>query len=263
MKLCLLQQDIVYNSPSANRQSAASALSANPGCDLYVLPELWTTGFLTDPAEQTGMLTAEYQATVDWMSEASRLSGGVVCGSVCAVEGGKGRNRFVAAWPDGRLLLSDKRHLFHLGGEAIAYERGERRDIFEVAGLRFLPLICYDLRFPVWSRCRGEEYDALLYVADWPATRIAAWDVLLRARAIENQAFAVGVNRVGRQGVIDYPGHSLVIGPRGETVAEALTLGPEAVVADIGPEPVQKWRARFPALADEDAFQIDAQYANP
>lgn len=242
--------------PSGNRERLGSLVAEHPGCGLYVLPELFTTGFVTDPLDQAPLLREEYEATLRWMQGVSEAQGAAVVGSVCHCPDVKGRNRLVVTRPGERPVLADKRHLFRFGGESVAYAAGRERAVVDLAGLRALPLVCYDLRFPVYSRCRAREYDTLIYVAAWPSTRIAAWDVLLRARAIENQCLVVGVNRVGRQGRVEYPGHSMVVGPRGDVLAEAQTTEAEVLVVDVEAAPVEHYRERFPVLDDADSFQL-------
>ena len=168
---------------------------------------------------------------------------------------GKFYNRLYFVMPDGTFEWYDKRHLFGYGGEGNEYLEGRRRLVVEYRGVRIMPLVCYDLRFPVWSRNRG-DYDMLLYVANWPSGRIAAWDILLKARAVENLCYAVGVNRVGSDPQCCYNGHSVVAGPRGGVIAECREGVEEGITAELDIEALGEYRRRFPALEDADRFEI-------
>ena len=165
------------------------------------------------------------------------------------------RNRFCFVHPDGKTDFYDKRHLFSYGDEHRRFSAGDRRTTVEYKGVRILPLICYDLRFPVWSRNR-EDYDMAIYVANWPSGRIEAWKTLLRARAIENQCFVCGVNRTGTDMTGTYPGESALIGPNGNTIADCGSRSDAAVTAEIDMGVLERFRRTFPILKDADKFNI-------
>jgi len=256
MKLCLLQTDIAWNAPLLNMERATVAIVAHPDCDFFVLPEMWSTGFETHPTAET---IAAGVAAQDWMASVSKMQGIVIAGSLpLAGKGGAGyRNAFVLA-NRGCLSYYNKHHLFTYGEEHRAYTAGQERVVVEVKGWRVLLQVCYDLRFPVFSRSRGGDYDMAIYVANWPASRRQAWDTLLRARAIENLCYVCGVNRVGSDPACSYNGGSALISPRGDTL---LALGNAASAATIeltadDLAALRRFRQKFPALADADDFRL-------
>jgi predicted amidohydrolase len=221
--------------------------------DILLLPELFTTGFT-----MTGINLGESMdgKTIAWMKEWAKKKDCLVAGSVLIEEEGKLFNRFVAALPKGEIKYSDKRHLFSFAGEDEVFEQGEDRLIFEFRGFRICPLICYDLRFPVWSR-NTDNYDLLLYVANWPDARMSAWDVLLRARAIENLCYVAAVNRVGTdKNNLNYVGHSTVVDPMGENILN-FKEGAEGIDSiTINRTHIEKVRRTFRFLDDKDSFII-------
>ncbi len=254
MKISLLQTDIRWESPALNREMASTMIDNAAPADLYVLPEMFTTGFATNPAA-----AAEADlSTPQWMSAVAKRKGAAIAGSVAVAQQGRFYNRFYFATPDGQVAQYDKKHLFTMGGEHERYTAGTERIIIEYMGLRIMPLVCYDLRFPVWSRAAG-EVDLIIYVASWPAPRVAAWDTLLRARAIENQCYVAGVNRVGDDTGNHYNGHSALIDFLGATLAGQPTEeeGSEAVLTgEISREAADAFRTKFPAWADADKFEL-------
>lgn len=251
MKLRILQHDIVWGRPAENRERLGRQIAAHPGADLYVLTEMWTTGFDVHPeglAEGDG-------ASLRWMQETARLHGAAIAGSVAVEEGGRFYNRLYFVKPDGTVEQYDKRHLFTYGGEDRSYTRGDRRTVVEWRGVRFLLTVCYDLRFPVWMRCRG-DYDAIICVANWPTARTGAWETLLRARAIENQCYVVGVNRVGADPNCQYCGASAVIHPYGHAVAECERDREDSAEALLDMEGLEAFRKKFPAINERETFEI-------
>jgi len=253
LRTLLVQADLCWNDPPANRDRIGQIIAAHAGSfDLAVLPETFTTGFLGDEGvEDEGM----DGPTVAWMRDAARAHGGLVAGSLVIAENGRRYNRFLVVGAEGVLAQYDKRHLFSYGGEDDHYTAGKERVVFRLGDWRVNLQLCYDLRFPVWCRNRG-DYDLVLLVANWPARRIHHWSSLLEARAIENQAYVVGVNRVGRDGKgLDYPGCSVVHGPMGEKV---LRLGDEETAqrVDLSLSAVHAARERFPFQADADSFDL-------
>jgi len=185
LKVTIIQSALHWHDSEANHRLFDRTLGATGDTDLIVLPEMFTTGFSMDAPVLAEPMNGP---TVDWMRGQARAREAVVCGSVIIRHDDSYFNRFIAAEPSGELHCYDKRHLFRLANEQDHYAPGDRRIVFEVRGFRVCPMVCYDLRFPVWSRNRG-DYDLLLYVANWPARRHQAWETLLRARAIENQCF--------------------------------------------------------------------------
>jgi predicted amidohydrolase len=195
--------------------------------------------------------------TVGWLREEAAALGCVITGSLIVRDAGQCFNRLVWARPDGSLEYYDKRHLFRMANEQQHYTAGNRRLVTELKGWRVCPLICYDLRFPVWSRSRG-DYDLLLYVANWPQRRAHAWAALLKARAIENLSYVVGVNRIGRDGNgTTYVGDSVALDFLGQPLSsEGGGDRVETVVLDL--ESLQSYRSSFPALLDADPYEITA-----
>lgn len=257
MKVTLLQTDIKWSDPSANQHEAEHLMEQAERSDLYVLPEMWTTGFATDPegvAEKAdGNGTAEL---VRWMQRMAEKLDAAVAGSV-AIEMPDGRcyNRLYFVTPDGVKAHYDKRHLFAYGNENEHYTAGKERVVVEWRGVRFLLQICYDLRFPVFSRNRG-DYDVAIYVANWPDSRRRVWDTLLKARALENQCYVVGVNRVGDDPQCHYDGGSAVIDAYGRTVACAEDNQLQTATALLDMEKQNAFREKFPVLRDADDFGL-------
>ena len=254
MRVVILQQDIAWADPAENVRQAEAAIDRWPGADLYVLPEMFSTGFAPHPE---GVAEPADSETLRWMVRKAAACRAAVAGSLAVEDGGRYYNRLCFVHPDGRVETYDKRHLFTYSGEDRHYTRGTRRVVVNFRGVRILLQVCYDLRFPVWSRNRG-DYDVALYVASWPVGRIEAWSALLRARAIENQCYVVGVNRIGSdpQGLI-YTGDSALITPRGEIIAEAAAGAEEVVCGSLSYEPLSELRRKFPVWADADRFTLE------
>lgn len=251
MKVCLLQTDIQWQNTQENIRQAQTLMDAQPGADLYVLPEMWNTGFITSPSEQEQIGSA---AALAWMERTAREKACHIIGSVATRIEGRFRNRLYVFGPQGEVGHYDKRHLFGYGGEHLHYESGSRRVIVECQGVRILLQVCYDLRFPVFSRNRG-DYDMAIYVASWPDSRQRVWDTLLRARAIENQCYVCGVNRVGSDPACQYTGGSALIDAYGRTV---LDLGTQqgAQMAEIDLAKLNSFREKFAVLNDADSFEL-------
>ncbi len=253
MRICLLQTNIKWGDPRANMAKAAQLMDCHPGADLYLLPEMWATGFQTSPDDDT---VDESIMANNWMTEEAMKRNICIGGSLIDETGDGGlANTFLIAMPGDEAPYGySKRHLFTPGGEAREYEPGHKRVIAQAKGVRILLQICYDLRFPVFSRNRG-EYDLAVYVANWPESRQAAWETLLRARAIENQCYVCGVNRVGDDPQCHYAGGSMLIDPYGRTLLH-LDDKECAAAADIDMGELQRFRKKFPVLEDADAFTI-------
>lgn len=252
LRLNLVQARLQWSDPASNRAHLETLMRDSAASDLHVLPEAFTTGFLGERRDQDEDMSGE---TVAWLQSTAVSLDAAICGSAVISDPVGRRNRWLFAAPDGQLEHYDKRHLFSFAGEDKRYVAGNERVVFEYNGWRICPQICYDLRFPVWCRSR-DDYDLMIFVANWPSPRIAAWDTLLRARAIENQCFVIGVNRVGEDGRgTPYPGHSACYGPLGETVIEP--WGEEgSCQATIDLERVRGIRKDFPFAAEADDFSL-------
>ena len=250
MRVTLLQRDIVWASPAENARRADLAIDALAPCDLIVLPEMFATGFATQPE---GIAEPDPSPTLEWMRRKAAERDCALAGSLAIATDEGYRNRFYFVRPDGTCDYYDKHHLFTFGGEHERYTAGRRRVVVAWRGVRFLLQVCYDLRFPFFSRNR-DDYDCALYVASWPTPRVDAWTTLLHARAIENQCYVVGVNRVGSDPACDYCGASAIIDPYGRDIA-ATQRGEEcSATADIDMEALQAFRLKFPVLNDRDAI---------
>ena len=192
LKIALVQTSLVWENHSANLELMDKHLAKIIAADVIVLPEMFTTGFSMDPARLAEKMDGK---TMQWFAQKAKEKNAVITGSFIAEESGKYFNRLIWMRADGSFETYDKRHLFSMAGENIQYTEGNIKRILEVKGWKVCPLICYDLRFPVWSRNVQNEYDVLLYTANWPQKRIAAWDVLLQARAIENMSYPIALGR--------------------------------------------------------------------
>ena len=253
LRVTLVQSEIAWEAPAANRHRLAEHFRGLAGhTDLIVLPEMFSTGFSMNTAPLAESMNGP---TVGWMREEAAAMGCVITGSLIVQDQGHYFNRLVWARPDGSLAHYDKRHLFRMAGEQNHYTAGGARLTVELKGWRVCPLICYDLRFPVWSRSRG-DYDLLLYVANWPARRARAWAALLRARAIENLCYVAGVNRIGRDGnAVSYAGDSVALDFLGRPLSsEGGGDRVETAVLDL--ESLRGYREEFPAHLDADGFEI-------
>ena len=253
MKVVMLQTDISWANPDENIRRVQQLMDEAAGGDLYVLPEMWSTGFATQP-EGIAHDESDNEA-LKWMQQTARDRQCAICGSLAVrAEDGSFRNRhYFVDGRAGETLYYDKHHLFSYGGEDRSYTPGHTHTIVNYMGFRLLLLTCYDLRFPCWSRYADHrEYDAAIYVANWPSSRQSAWQLLLRARAIENQCYVIGVNRVGDDNMCHYIGASAVIDVTGRTVAQCRRGVPQATMCDIQMEELQRRRQKFRVLADRD-----------
>lgn len=254
MKVALVQTALEWENPSANRTLLDDKISAiSPNIDLIVLPEMFTTGFTMQPMHCAETMEG---TTVRWMQAWAAKRDVAIIGSVIIFENDNYYNRLLFVHPDGKIESYNKRHRFTLAGEHQVYASGKERLIVTYKGWKICPLICYDLRFPVFSR-NTEMYDLLLYVANWPEPRIQAWDALLRARAIENMCYVVGVNRVGLDGNNHpYVGHSQVIDCFGNYLVEP-KVEDAVYIVEFNREELHNHRKRFAFLEDQDAFSLD------
>jgi omega-amidase len=229
-------------------QIAATA----PHSDLIVLPEMFSTGFTMDAANNNEQPDGE---TARWLQNMAREHATALCGSLIIKDGEHTYNRLLWASPDGNTLSYDKRHLFRMANEQDHYSAGKQRLVVQYAGWRICPLICYDLRFPVWSR-NNNSYDLLIYVANWPAPRSSAWRSLLPARSIENLCYAAGVNRVGTDGNnVNYQGESMITDHLGTVLADGSDTV-TAVNTTLSLDKLDRYRQKFPAWKDADQFTL-------
>lgn len=255
LNVFVVQSDLHWHDADANlKEFDAVIRSLDAPTDLIVLPEMFTTGFTMDAASQAEDMNGR---SMQWLATAAERAGAAVCGSLVIEDGSRYFNRFVLMHPDGKHQTYDKRHLFRMAGEGESYSAGDSVPVIELKGFRLRPMICYDLRFPVWSRRTAEsDFDLLLYVANWPSPRHHAWETLLRARAIENQCYVVGVNRSGKDGNgVPYSGGSAIIDYLGH---DLLKLGEEADTgsAKLDYDNLCRFREKFPFAVDADEFRL-------
>lgn len=257
LTLSLVQTSLCWHDPGANRAALAALLDSAAGdSDLVVLPEMFTTGFTMDAAGQAETMQGD---SVRWLRAQAAARGQTLTGSLVIEDRGRYYNRLLWMPPDGEPAWYDKRHLFRMAGEHEVYAAGRTRRVVRLGDWRVLPLVCYDLRFPVWSR-GANEFDLLLYVANWPAARRSAWNTLLPARAVENLCYSAGVNRIGSDGQgIDYAGDSGAWDFFGNALVDA---GDAAGVftATLDAAALLRYREKFPAHRDADRYAlIDAE----
>jgi len=254
LRCLLVQSQLFWADAEANRcQLETIAREHGQKCDLIVFPETFTSGFLGDAEAVPETMNG---ATVDWMKTLAKELDCVICGSAAISIKQGTANRFLWVQPDGVVEFYDKRHLFSYGGEDLRYVAGSERKVFHYCGWRICPQVCYDLRFPAWCRNR-DDYDVLLFVANWPEPRTPAWTALLRARAIENQSYVIGVNRSGKDPRgLKYAGGSIVYDPLGETVLD-LGAGECSESITIELAEVSAVRKKLPFQQDSDDFKLN------
>lgn len=253
LQVLLVQAQLRWKDPAANREHLAGLLQQAEGdFDLAIFPETFTTGFLGDtdlPEEDMS------GPTVQWMRSMAQQHQAAMAGSAVIVEQGRRFNRFLWVTPEGEVAYYDKRHLFAFGGENTRYSAGNNRPVWHWRGWRINPQICYDLRFPVWCRNRN-DFDLQIFVANWPEKRVAHWMALLQARAIENQACVIGINRVGQDGNgLVYPGRSQAYEPLGMMLADLQSTEQTRLVS-IELQNLNAIRQQFPFQADADNFDL-------
>ncbi len=259
LEILYLQSNLAWENPAQNRKNFEKKIQVQEqGFDLIVLPETFTTGFPVDPAPFAETTDGK---SVDWMRQMAAQTEAVITGSLLLKDNNSYTNALIWMRPDGTFERYDKRHVFSMGGEHKHIKPGDSQLIVEHKGWKIQPMVCYDLRFPVWSKNRYEngtfEYDMAIYVANWPAVRAHPWDALLVARAIENQAYVLGVNRVGIDGLGNsYGGHSKLINAKGEVVAEAPENEETALRVSLSGKQLQEFRNKFNVGRDWDRFEI-------
>lgn len=252
MKVTILQTDIEWRNPDENIRSTEQLMAQEPGSDLYVLPEMWSTGFATEPfgiAEKEASSTA-----LEWMKSKAEELNCAICGSLAIQTDGSYRNRFYfISGRNKELEYYDKHHLFSYGHEDQYYTAGDKHTVVDYEDFKFLLVTCYDLRFPMWSRYNEDHaYDAIICVANWPESRQNAWQILTRARAIENQAYLIGCNRVGNDDYNHYRGCSAIISPIGKTLAKCRPNVPDTASFLLNLETLEHLRGKFKVLEERD-----------
>jgi len=254
LTVSVIQSELFWEDPEANRTAFAEKIAGIQPPDLIVLPEMFSTGFSMRSNELAETMDGP---SVTWMKEQAANSEAAINGSLIIEEDGKYFNRSVIAFPDGKIEHYDKRHLFRMADEDAHFSEGTEREIVELKGWRICLQVCYDLRFPVFSRNQN-DYDLLIYVANWPEARTSAWSTLLKARAIENQCYLIGVNRIGSDAKgISYSGASVILDPKGDELWET-PLHQEAIgTATLSSQELQDFRLKFPVSKDADDFDLN------
>ncbi|MCH7411130.1 amidohydrolase [Belliella sp. DSM 111904] len=259
LKVALIQTDLYWQDKVANLAMFEEKLWQLPkAIDLVILPEMFATGFSMDMES----LSEPMNHTIcKWMIQVAKQLKVTITGSAIIQDSGKYYNRMLWVSPSGDIDWYDKRHLFRMAQEDESYDMGKKRRVFEVNGWKILPQVCYDLRFPVWSRngasSDGEmDYDLSIYVASWPAARVKAWDILLQARAVENLSYSIGVNRIGVDGNgVEYSGHSAIYDYKGECVSSA-EENEGILILELNYSDLIAFREKFPAWKDADKFEL-------
>jgi len=254
LRITLAQVDLVWENPGQNRMKLEMQIRQLTGqSDLVILPETFTTGFSMHAADLAEPMDGP---TVTWMLNLSRETGIAIGGSVIIADKDLFYNRFVFVTPAGEISCYDKRHLFSIGGESISFTAGDHRMIINFLGWRIALFTCYDVRFPVWCR-NVNDTDLMIFTANWPASRNEVWKILLKARAIENQVYVAGINRIGKDGNdISYIGESQIFNARGELLSESNVNNEGFFTCEISRKELNDFREKFPVAKDADQFLI-------
>ncbi len=252
LKVAIIQSNLIWEKPKKNRKLFSEKIeSIITPVDLIVLPEMFTSGFTMNAAAVAETMDGK---SVEWMKKMALQTGAAIVGSLIIQEAGKFYNRLLFVEPSGLITTYNKRHTFTLAGEDKVFSAGTEKVIVEYKGWKICPLVCYDLRFPVWAR-NTENYDALIYVANWPKPRILPWDILLKARAIENMSYVIGVNRVGLdEAENEYTGHSAVYDVLGNPVTILRPNKEYIEIAVLDRHHITYYRNKLKFLDDKDAF---------
>lgn len=251
LKVTIIQPNIIWENPQANLDKYSQWIEKVEETDVIILPEMFTTGFSMSPDKLKETIDG---STIKWMKKMAAIKNAAVVGSLIIEENYRTFNRALWVFPEGSIEKYDKRHLYTMGQEHLFYSPGKEKIIVEFKGWKFCPQICYDLRFPAFSR-NLEDYDVVFYMANWPAPRHHVWKNLLISRAIENQAYCFGINRTGTDGTgLNYLGDSACISPKGE----AEFMGEKECVQsfEISQTDLHNFRKRFPVLNDRDSFMM-------
>lgn len=253
LKVSLIQSIIHWEDRAANLEHFSQRLDEIEGSDLIVLPETFSTGF---SMKSTELAESGIGESLQWMKQKAKEKNAAIVASFLAEEGGRYYNRLHFVEPSGKIQIYNKRHLFTMAEEHLHYTAGEEVLNINYKGWRIRPLVCYDLRFPVWSRNRA-DYDLLIYIANWPKPRRNAWDILLKARAIENYSYCIGVNRVGSDGTgKEYSGGSVLIDAKGHELLQLKDNEEGSGSATLSLEDLEAYRAKFPVHQDADKFDL-------
>jgi len=256
LKVTIVQTNLAWEDVDANLSNFSKKLeSIEPSLtDIIVLPEMFNTGFTMNASSVAELMNGK---TMDWMAKVASEKKSVVTGSMVIKDGNNFFNRLIWMRPNGTSEFYNKRHTFRMAEENKTYASGNKKIIMEVEGWKICPQVCYDLRFPVWSRNTG-DYDVLIYVANWPERRSYAWRQLLIARAIENQSYVVGVNRIGKDGKdIEYTGYSVVLNPKGELISNTKQNVESVETVTLSYQDLENYRNEFPVALDADKFSIE------
>lgn len=255
INISIIQSDTVWEDKESNMRRAEELLEKVPFAqDMIIFPEMFLTGFSMNVPTISEPMDGKM---VKWMQNTSKRLNSNILGSLPIVDNGKNYNRLVISSPDNQIFWYDKKHLFRMGEEQHHFSGGKSRLIYNWGQWSILPLVCYDLRFPVWSRNKNLEYNILLYVANWPAVRNDAFLSLLKARAIENSSYVIGVNRVGIDGnKIEYRGNSVVYGPKGNVLAGMIESEETVINIPLSLSELNNYRIKFPVHLDGDDFNI-------
>ena len=258
LNISLVQTSLEWENPDSNRKLLREKIDPIEGADLIILPEMFTTGFSMNSKNNADRMNGP---THIWMKERAAKLNAAISGSIIIEEDGKHFNRMLFVFPDGTTHHYDKRHLFRMADETAHFSAGLNRVIVQYMGWKIFLQVCYDLRFPIFSRNRFEndswEYDMLIYVANWPKPRINAWDDLLKARAHENQVYVVGVNRIGSdQAGKTYNGHSAIYSPKGETLLSFSDNEDAVKTTSVSMNSLDVLREKFPIGMDADSFNL-------
>ena len=253
MKISIIQTALAWEDAAANRANFTQKINGIAQTDLIVLPEMFASGFTMNPSAVAEKMDGD---TVTWMQQLAAAKNCAITGSLVIEEEGEFYNRLLFVLPNGDIKAYNKRHLFSYAGEHQFYTAGADKLIVDYKGFRICPLVCYDLRFPVFAR-NNDDYDVLLYVANWPQVRTLAWDTLLRARAIENLSYTIGVNRVGQDANGHaYIGHSQIIDALGNYIVEPFD-NDDVITLELDKQALLDTRQKFAFLNDRDSFSID------
>lgn len=254
MEISIIQSDLVWENKTENLNNFSRIIRDIPQTDIVVLPEMFSTGFSMEPSPIAEDMDGD---TVKWLKREAERNEVVIITSLIISENNNYYNRLLVVKPDGDIQKYDKRHLFRMSGEHNEYTPGEGKLIVDIKGWKICPLVCYDLRFPVWSRNVNNEYDLLIYVANWPASRVNVWDSLLMARALENQSYVVAVNRIGiDKDKTPFNGHSQIIDFKGKILTKIEDKA-EVQTISLSKDHLNTFREKFPAYMDADSFSID------
>jgi len=254
LKVALVQSELVWEKPEQNRINFSNKINAiKEKVDLIVLPEMFTTGFTMNPVNVAETMDGE---TIQWLQKVAHENECAIMGSIIIKEQESYFNRLVFVHPSMKVGVYDKRHTFTLAGEHDVYTAGTEKQIFDYKGWKICPMICYDLRFPVWAR-NVEGYDLLVYVANWPKPRVNAWDALLKARAIENMSYCIGVNRVGTDANdLEYNGHSAAYDSLGNMLSTSIPTKEETLIVSLKSNHLTETRNKLQFLKDSDDFTL-------